>query len=437
VSGWVDGLVNTRLIAARVIVKTLKHGEVLNANLDQALISVASPQERAFIKAVVFGVCRTYHRLECILHQLTAKPVKSPEVKALILIGLYQLIFMRVKAHAAVSETVQAARQWPWAKALVNALLRSYLRQAEDIEQQVDASEIGRYSHPEWLIRRIRQDWPEQAEAILPENNRQAPMALRVNRQKIQRNDYLAKLEPAGLSALALPDCAEGILLQNPVPVEQLPGFDTGLVSVQDGAAQLASQLLNVEPGQRVLDVCAAPGGKTCHLLELYPAMRELVALDVDVGRIQRIQENLARLGLSATLLQGDAAAPETWWDGKPFDRILLDAPCSATGVIRRHPDIKLLRQEADIEAVAALQQRILMAVWPLLSVGGLMLYATCSILKQENEQQIRAFIQNHADAECLPFAAVAWGTGRDYGRQILTGESSMDGFYYALIRKQ
>ena len=427
---------NTRLVAARVLSRVLQDGQSLTAALDNAFLAIESGKDRAFIQALCYGVCRQYHRLDYILSQLLDKPLKDADVKALALVGLYQLKYMRVKPHAAVSETVLAARKKPWAKSLINAVLRTYLREQEELEHKADKFQVAALSHPDWLIKQIEQDWPEQALNIFLENNLQPPMVLRVNLAKVSREHYLQLLTGQDIEAETVSFCPSAIRLDKPVPVDLLPGFADGLVSVQDTAAQLAAGLLDVQPGHRVLDVCAAPGGKAAHILESQPQLKELVAVDIDESRMQRVSENCRRLKLQATLVVGDAANPSGWWDGKPFDRILLDAPCSALGVIRRHPDIKLLRRAEDIQQLQALQKTILQAVWPLLAPGGLMVYATCSILKQENEQQVKAFLAEHSDAVELPIDA-DWGTAGACGRQILTGESAMDGFYYARISKQ
>jgi 16S rRNA (cytosine967-C5)-methyltransferase len=414
----------------------LQDGQSLTAALDNAFLTIDSAKDRAFIQALCYGVCRQFHRLDFILSQLLDKPLKDIDVKALALVGLYQLKFMRVKPHAAVSETVLAARKKPWAKSLINAVLRTYLREQDGLEHKADKSPIAALSHPDWLIKQVEHDWPEQASKILLENNQQPPMVLRVNLSKISRESYLQLLTEQDIAAQTVSFCPSAIILDKPVPVDLLPGFADGSVSVQDTAAQLAAGLLDVQAGHRVLDVCAAPGGKTAHILESQPQLKELVAVDIDESRMQRVSENLQRLNLQAKLVVGDGANPQSWWDGKPFDRILLDAPCSALGVIRRHPDIKLLRRAEDIEQLQALQKTILQAVWPLLAPGGLLVYATCSILKQENEQQVQAFLAEHSDAVELSIDA-DWGTVGACGRQILTGESAMDGFYYARISKQ
>ena len=427
---------NTRLIAAKVLTSVIRDGQSLTAALNNTLGVVESDKDRAFIQALCYGVCRNFHRLDYILSQMLDKPLKDLDVKALALIGLYQLKFMRVKSHAAVSETVLAARKKPWAKALINALLRSYLRGQEGFEQKADNVKSALVSHPDWLIQQIEQDWPIQAQQIFQQNNEQPPMALRVNLANISQYQYLQKLRDQGIEAEAVSFCRSAILLNKPAVVDILPGFSEGWVSVQDTAAQLAAELLDVQIGHRVLDVCAAPGGKAAHILEHQPKVRELVAVDIDKLRLQRVNDNFQRLKLSAKLIVGDASKPEDWWDGQLFDRILLDVPCSALGVIRRHPDIKLLRRAEDINTLQVLQKRIMTAVWSLLAPGGIMLYATCSILKQENEQQIEAFLATNTNAIEVPINA-DWGLVRRYGRQILTGESAMDGFYYALIRKE
>ncbi len=426
---------NTRLIAAKVLSRVLQDGQSLTVTLDSALKSVESAKDRAFIQAICYGVCRYFHRLDYILGQLLDKPLKDLDIKALVLTGLYQLIYMRVKPHAAVSETVFAVSKKPWAKALVNALLRSYLRDQVVLEQKADTIKSAATSHPNWLVKQIEQDWPSHASQIFHENNQPPPMVLRVNLARLSQDQYLYQLRERDIGAEAVSFCPSAIILDKPVGVDLLPGFADGLVSVQDTAAQLAATLLDVQVGHRVLDVCAAPGGKTAHILENQPHIKELVAVDIDASRMQRVSDNIKRLKLSATLVVGDAANPNEWWDGQFFERILLDAPCSALGVIRRHPDIKLLRRADDIVPLQTLQQNIMRAAWPLLAPGGIMLYATCSILKQENELQINAFLVEHSDAIEWPIEA-DWGVRGNYGRQIMTGESAMDGFYYARIRK-
>ncbi|WP_428356615.1 16S rRNA (cytosine(967)-C(5))-methyltransferase RsmB [Methyloprofundus sp.] len=425
---------NSRLIAANVLVKVLS-GKSLTAALEDAWKQVNDIQERAFIQALCYGTVRQYYRLDFILNQLLNKPIKDKDIqiKALALLGLYQLQYMRVKDHAAVSETVAVMKKKQWAKALLNAVLRRYLREQVDLEALADKHVA--YAHPDWMIKALKADWGVEAKSILLANNLAPPMALRVNSRFCQRDTYLTMLAEEGIEACAIEFSAQGILLAEPVMVDKLPKFSAGWVSVQDGAAQLAAELLDTQPGDRVLDVCAAPGGKTAHILEIQAELKSMLAIDIDGKRLVRVNENLTRLHLNAELQVADATRPENWWDGVPFERILLDAPCSALGVVRRHPDIKLLRRAEDIAQLQVLQQEILQACWGLLAPGGVLLYATCSVLQQENELQIEHFLQLHKDAQELPIAA-GWGIQRPFGRQILTGSQSMDGFYYARLQK-
>jgi 16S rRNA (cytosine967-C5)-methyltransferase len=427
--------VNLRLIAAKVLTRVVVDGQSLTAALEQGLQTVESAQDRSLVQALCYGVCRQYYRLDFILAGLLDKPLKDTHIRLLILVGLYQLGFMRIKTHAAVSETVNAAGRKPWAKGLINALLRRYLRERDQFEKAADENPVARLCHPEWLIERIRRDWPAQADRCLHGNNQPPPLALRVNLARISRDAYCDLLAEQDIIAEPAGFCSSALILGKPVPVEVLPGFAEGLVSVQDTAAQLAAGLLAVQPGQRVLDLCAAPGGKTAHILEMQPQLKEMVAIDVDGNRMRRVQDNLQRLKLQAKTVVGDASRPEDWWDGQGFDRILVDAPCSALGVIRRHPDIKLLRRAEDIEPLRVQQEVILNAAWRMLTPGGHLLYATCSVLKEENEQQVLNFLARHPDASELPIAA-EWGSAGAAGRQILTGDLAMDGFYYALLRK-
>jgi 16S rRNA (cytosine967-C5)-methyltransferase len=321
-----------------------------------------------------------------------------------------------------------------WAAGLVNAVLRNFQRRGDSLLQSACADEVALHAHPAWLIERLRSDWPQDWAAILAANNTRPPFTLRVNRQRLTRDEYLDVLSRAGLPAEAVAHSAQAVRLERPVPVSALPGFMRGDVSVQDAAAQLAAGLLELAAGQRVLDACAAPGGKTSHILETEPGVA-LVAMDIDASRLQRIESNLARLSLQAELLAGDAGRPDEWWDGRLFDRILLDVPCSGSGVIRRHPDIKVLRRADDIDALVDRQVTILDAMWPLLAPDGMLLYCTCSVLKVENSGQFANFLARHADAEEVTITA-AWGHGCTHGRQIFPGENQMDGFYFACVRK-
>jgi 16S rRNA (cytosine967-C5)-methyltransferase len=406
--------------------------------LPAALASVKDPRTGALLQELCYGTSRWYHRLDAILRQLLDKPVKSrdADIRCLLLIGLYQLDHLALPQRVAVHATVQATRvlDKDWARGLVNAILRNFQRRRESLlHAACDAAE-ALHAHPLWLIDRLRADWPDDWAAILVANNARPPFTLRVNRQRLTRNEYLDLLSEHTLTARAVPHALQAVCLDKPVAVGALPGFVRGDVSVQDAAAQLAADLLRLAPGQRVLDACAAPGGKTAHILETEPAV-QLVALDIDTARLQRVASNLARLSLQAELVEGDASAPGDWWDGRQFQRILLDVPCSGSGVIRRHPDIKLLRRAGDIDALARRQAAILDAMWPLLAPGGMLLYSTCSVLKAENSTQIDSFLVRHGDAVEVVIDA-AWGHGCKHGRQIFPGENQMDGFYFACVRK-
>ncbi|HSD95856.1 MAG TPA: 16S rRNA (cytosine(967)-C(5))-methyltransferase RsmB [Sulfuricaulis sp.] len=428
-------------MAAKVLEQVAVHSRFLDTALAQSLATLPDNQksDAALIQEMAYGVLRWFHQLDAIASVFIVKPLKEKDrdIQLLLLVGLYQLRHMRVARHAAVTETVEAATALKkiWAKNFLNACLRSYLRDAARAQAAVAASPSARFSHPAWLIEEIRRDWPDSWEAILSANNERPPMMLRINQRRQTRDQYLARLAEAGIAAKAMPLTDTAVLMDMPVAVSELPGFTHGDVSVQDAAAQFAALLLDAQPGERVLDACAAPGGKTGHLLEHTPGLAELVALDQEPARVALIEDNLARLDLSAKIITGDAANPANWWDGRPFDRILADVPCSATGVIRRHPDIKLRRHPEDLPKLVTTQARLLEGLWPLLKPGGKLLYVTCSILAAENEKQLSAFLVRHPEARevMLPMPA---GRARTVGRQILPGEVGMDGFYYACIRK-
>jgi len=428
---------NLRLISAGVLNKVIKDGQSLTMALDRALEGIDHNKDSAFVQMLCYGVARQYQRLDYMLQQLLDKPLRNidSDIKMLLLIGIFQLNNLRVKPHAAVSETVAAARKKSWAKSLINGVLRQFIREQETLNNQADQHPSAQYSHPSWLMDKISHDWPDCALKIFQENNKQAPMALRVNLAKNKLENYLMQLDQQAISASTLPFSDSAIVLKQAVAVEKLPGFSSGLVSVQDTAAQLAAVLLDVQDNHLVLDLCAAPGGKTAAILERYGHSVSVLAVDIDKQRLNRVKDNLQRLNLQATLLAADASEPATWSGNQFFDRILLDAPCSATGVIRRHPDIKILRRESDIDALQALQTKILNAAWKLLKPRGILLYATCSILKQENVQQIEGFLNNHADASEISIHA-DWGIKTSFGRQIITGDCNMDGFYYAKLLK-
>lgn len=425
---------NSRAQAAKIISTIILDGASLTAALKQ-ISSV--DKNRSFIQELCYGVLRWYWQLAAITKILITKPLKAKDsdIQALILIGLYQLIHLQTPIHAALNETVQAARDLnkSWATKLINGVLRQFLRDQETILAKINKEPVARYAHPKWLLQMLKQAWPDQWEAIVNANNQRPPMTLRVNRQQISRDDYLQLLPEKTVVA---PHTDQGIILATPCNVHELPGFTEGKVSVQDGAAQLAAGLLDLQPGQRVLDACAAPGGKTAHILETEAKLSELVVIDNDEERLIKIADNLNRLRLKATVQGADAAIPQDWWDGRQFDRILLDAPCSATGVIRRHPDIKLLRRAEDIAALAKTQQQLLTALWPLLKPGGLLLYVTCSILPTENTAVLKHFLATHKEAHEKKIDA-NWGIALSIGRQIFPGEQQMDGFFYARLEKR
>ena len=401
------------------------------------------PRDRRLLRALCFGVCRTLPQLEALAKQLLSKPFKQRDfdVQALLLLGLYQLLYMRIPSHAAVGETAGAARLLGkgWATRVLNACLRRFQREQASLEARIATQPEAVTLHPAWLLNALRAAWPEQINAIVEANNSPAPMTLRVNLSRTSRDSYLALLQAADIDATPCTHAPAGVRLASPVDVSTLPMFAEGHVSVQDEAAQLAAPLLYdalpKETPLRILDACSAPGGKSAHLLELAAAEKrplELVSLDSDEQRLTRVKETLARLNVSAEVVHADASQSD-WWDGRPFDAILLDAPCSGTGVIRRHPDIKLLRTAQDIEQLSALQQRILHTLWPMLAQGGHMLYATCSIMPAENTEQICAFTAQQPDARCVPID-VAWGVEAQGMRQRLPGEDDADGFFYALL---
>jgi 16S rRNA (cytosine967-C5)-methyltransferase len=403
------------------------------------LSNMTDLRDRGLAQELCYGVLRYHPRLQALLDRLLEKPLKAKDrdVEALLLIGCYQLLYLRVADHAAVHETAGAAKKLGkrWAVGLINGVLRRLQREKECLTAELESDQEARYAMPHWLLRELRTQWPDNWQQRAAALNARPPMTLRVNQLQTTREAYLQRLADEGIEAQPHPVAGCGVELDKPLEVELLPGFADGMVSVQDGAAQLAAELLDLAPGQDVLDACAAPGGKSGHLLECQPEIR-LTAIDIDDGRLARVEENLNRLGLRATLQQADAATPQGDWAQRRYDRILLDAPCSATGVIRRHPDIKYLRRESDVVALEALQCRILDALWPLLRPGGLMLYATCSLLSRENELQMVDFIERHGDALSRPIEA-DWGEARSVGRQIPPGASEMDGFFYALLEKQ
>lgn len=413
-----DSLGRSLLLAAHAVA-AVRAGK----SLSEALLALANepPAARAAAQDVAYGVLRRYGWGDFILGRLLDKPLTHPETHALLLAALHRLETRPDAAHMVVDQAVMAAGELAGGvfKGLVNGVLRNYLRQRASLLAAAASDDEATEQHPKWWLARLRRAYPQNWQQIVAAGNQQPPMTLRVNTRQITRADYLARLESAGLPARLTGQC--GLQLFKPVPVEQLPGFSEGWVSVQDAGAQRAAELLNPAANARVLDACAAPGGKTAHLLERGDL--DLLALDINPGRVRRIEETLGRLGLRATVKVGDCCTPEAWWDGRPFAAILADVPCSASGVVRRHPDIKGLRREGDIRRFAQTQAAILDALWPLLLPGGQLLYATCSVFPEENSGQIDAFLVRQAGSECL--IEERW-----------LPQDEHDGFYYALLRK-
>lgn len=421
----------SRAAAARILDAVLHQGRSLKAELASQLPTLADPRDRALVEAAVLAALREHGRYADALNGWMTRPPGKRDglLRALLYIGFAQLDVMKLPAHAAVAATVEAARRLKYAHqaGLVNAVLRRALREPLPAKR-ADAA------WPRWLAARVRKDWPQQAEAIFAASAVPPPMWLRINRQKISRQAYAEKLHMAGIEHHPMDALADAVYLPQPLPVGTLPGFAEGEVSVQDGSAQRLLDALQPDANARVLDACAAPGGKAAHLAERYPAAR-LLALDVDARRVRRMAETFARTGLAIETRTADATAPASWWDGEPFGVIIIDAPCSATGVVRRQPDILLHRREGDIPRLVALQAQLLDTLWPLLAPGGVLLYATCSILSAENAGQIAAFLARTADARLLPLDA-RFGHDTGYGHQRLPGEDDMDGFFYARLEK-
>lgn len=409
---------STQASAAKIIAEILFQGKSLNAySFDSAIL-----------QEITYGTLRYYHQLDVIFKLLQKNKTADldPTIHALILAGLYQLMHLSAPDYAVINETVAATKilQKPWATAFVNAILRNFTRRKAQLLIKINLDLVAKYSHPIWFTKTIKQAYPEQWQKILSENNKRPPMHLRVNLTKISRDKYLEQLLGVNIEAKKLSEINSAITLTKPCDVTKLPGFAEGLVSVQDLSAQLAATLLNLQPGQKVLDACSAPGGKTAHILEAEPKLGKLVACDIDNIRLAKVKSNLDRLGLNCELICGDAAKPQDWWHGEQFDRILLDAPCSGTGVIRRHPDIKILRQYPDIHNLAKQQLRLLNALWPLLADNGILVYATCSVMPEENGMVIKEFLKEHPEAKL------------NSSKQIFPKENDGDGFYYAILTK-
>lgn len=429
---------NSRALAAQVLVKVIGEGKSFHPQLIQDTFPAIKNEDKAFVAHLCFGVLRFYQRLDGWARQLIKTPLKKKDLDLhlLILTGLYQLYYTDTPPYAALHSTVEATQslQKAWAKKFVNGVLRQASLKKNTLSPQ-DPLPI-RTAHPTWLVKLFQQAWPDQWESIIAAHLQPPPLSLRVNQRKTQLTDYLQQLSDQAIAATPMDFCSAGIQLSEGLAVTDLPGFTAGWISVQDGAGQLAASLLDLKAHQRVLDACAAPGSKTAHLLETEPALAYVLALDAEPHRIDLLQSTLRRLNLTAEVQCQDATCPQAWWDGELFDRILLDAPCSATGVIRRHPDIKIHRQPDDIAVLAQKQKLLLDALWPLLKPGGILLYATCSILPVENVGQMLTFLHQHTDAEEWPILE-NWGTSQKVGRQILPGQHNMDGFYYARLQKK
>jgi 16S rRNA (cytosine967-C5)-methyltransferase len=415
--------------AATIIAKVLS-GRNLNQLINEtnAALPQLNPQQRGALQDLSYGTLRYYGQLNNILDQLLLKPVQDMQIRFLLLVALYQLQYTKAAQHAVVDFAVTSMRNInPSAGGLVNAILRNFLRKKNELLDIATRTETGRYSYPQWWITEIKSQYEVAAENILLSGNQHPPMTLRINRKQTTTQAYLVLLAQNAINAKII--APDAIILEQPQNVNKLPGFNEGMVSVQDAGAQYAAQFLDVQNGMLVLDACAAPGGKSAHLLE--SAEIELVALDKDELRLQRVRDNMQRLHLDANICAGDAAKPADWWDGRKFQRILADVPCSATGVVRRHPDIKWLRRPSDIEHFAGQQQEILAALWPLLQAGGKLLYATCSIFDRENQQVINQFLGLHSDATQLALSAPDMISGQ------LLPTDLHDGFFYALLQKQ
>ena len=424
---------NLRSLAAQAVEQVLEKGQSLS-NVLPPLQQKVSDKDKALLQELCFGVLRTLSQLDWLIGKLMSRPMtgKQRVVHYLIMVGIYQLLYTRIPPHAALAETVEGAVaiKRPQLKGLINGVLRQFQRQQEELLSEFSRSEI-RFLHPSWVLKRLQKAYPAQWEAIVEANNQRPPMWLRVNRVYHPRDSWLALLEEAGMKGFTHPAYPDAVRMETPVPVYALPGFEEGWVTVQDASAQGCITFLDPKNGEQILDLCAAPGGKTTHILEAAPEA-QVLAVDVDEQRLSRVYDNLKRLGMKATVKQGDGRYPAQWCGEQQFDRILLDAPCSATGVIRRHPDIKWLRRDRDIAELAQLQSEILDAVWPHLKTGGTLVYATCSILPEENSQQIKAFLQRTADA-----VLSETGSADLPGQQNLPGAEEGDGFFYAKLIKK
>jgi 16S rRNA (cytosine967-C5)-methyltransferase len=432
-----------RSVAAHAVARILREGVTLDAALHDALAAAPAALSPS-VRSLSYGAVRGYYRHEAILSRLLSQPVRSLDllVRALMSVALFELEDARTPEYAVVDAAVKAAKATDAARAsgLVNAVLRRYLRERKTVDAEIARNPALRHASPIWLADRFRADWPVRWTQLLAAGDAQAPMWLRVDGRRATTESYLEKLREAGLGARAESRVPLAIALDAPCDVHQLPGFDQGLVSVQDLGAQCVAFPLELAPGQRVLDACAAPGGKTALIAEREPSLARLVGLDIDPQRLTRVRENLVRGDLSAELMPGDLGIPDAWWDGVPFDRILVDAPCSALGVIRRHPDIRLRKSPSEIDKLPLLQARLLAASWRMLAPGGRLVYATCTVTRSENRDMVAAFLAGTPDAGIVPPESwpgwPGFGEADGFGRQILPGEAGADGFYYAALLK-
>ena len=426
-----------RIIAAQILQKVLAGGS-LSRELPAGLLE-CEPASRATVQALVYGSLRYFERSEFMVKKLLRKPLKKRDqiVVNVLRIAFFELMEAVTPDYAVVDGAVKSvASERPWAKGLVNAVLRRFIRERSALLAAANADLSAKALLPKWLLQRVQKAYPQDWEALSTSSNQAAPMTLRINLDRISRQDYLQRLQAVNIDAKPIPNLDSAVVLTSPVDVTALPEFAQGWVSVQDAAAQHAAFLLEPQRGDRILDACAAPGGKTVHLLESTAGDVHVTGVESDAQRSKRLEENLQRSNYKAEVKIADVAKSADWWDGQLFDRILLDAPCSASGVIRRHPDIKRHRRPEDILALVKQQARLLEAVWEMLKPGGRLLYATCSVFPEENSSQIKAFLKQHVDAEELPISA-HWGLTCEYGKQILPGENDMDGFYYAILVKK
>ncbi len=429
---------DTRALAAKGLAEVALRGASLREVMARSAPKLADPRDRALLMALVSEGARWWLRFDAAINELLEKPLrhKDPAVHALLVLGLVQLEILELQDYAAVAATVEAVRalKRPQLAGLVNAVLRRWQRERESLLAQLDNRAQTRHAHPAWLVAALQRDWPAQADAVMRADNSEPPLTLRVNRQRSERTVLIEQLQAAGYTAAAHPWLTDALVLPHSTDITRLPGFDDGHFAVQDGAAQVAADLADLRDGLRVLDACAAPGGKACHLLER--AEIDLTALEIEPTRAERIRQNLMRLRLNAKVVIGDAGAPNGWWKGQPFDRILIDAPCSATGVLRRRPDVRLHRRESDIAAMQIQQRRILAALWPLLAPGGRLVYITCSVLRTENEAIVGELLAAQTNAQVVTFSLPA-GQAAPVGWQILPGDGDLDGMYYAVLHKQ